>query len=82
MIDIVGLLLVVAAALGYRKVTNDSVRNNPEASSGDSNHPDIPEVDYIPAVEISELDASCFLNSGKRHQQGKFAVKDATNTAN
>lgn len=80
MIDFVILMLVIVSAYGYRKITeagaNKQRELNPQKTTGDDSHSKMPEMEYIPGVEISEQNASNFLNAGRRHMQGVYAVRD------
>jgi hypothetical protein len=81
MIDIITLLLVIAVALGYRKIVDQQEEKMPNLTECPSMHPQTPETEYLPAVEVKDINASCFRSAGLSHQQGVYSVKDDTGIA-
>jgi hypothetical protein len=62
MIDLTLVVLVVAAALGYRYLTNKSAEKNPQKRNGPKDHNKMPEMEHVPAMETLEFNASKFIN--------------------
>jgi len=82
MLDLITILLCVVIGLGYRKIVNDQEKNRPgklRGMGGEINK--IPETENVPALEINEMRADTFVQAGRRHQQGTFAVRDSNNVS-
>jgi hypothetical protein len=67
--DFTVLLLVAAAALFYRYVQTYKEDTTPNKTEGPEVRPEIPEAKYIPAIEISDFDASSFMYRGSNKTQ-------------
>jgi len=75
MIDITTVLLVLAAALGYRFVSDYSKQKAPNVTPGVEESRKAPEMILFPQREIADFNANVFTYKGSsKTQEGTFAV--------
>jgi hypothetical protein len=73
MIDVMTVVLVLVAALGYRWIVNRQNRLAPDSVTGPDEHSSMPEMDYVQPLEACEYNASKFVvNAGTGYHQGAF----------
>jgi hypothetical protein len=76
MVDLLIIALVALAAFGWRYVTDLHTKKFPNVTVGSTEHSRMPEMAFIPAPEVSELNASSFVVA--RKQEGCFSVERKT----
>lgn len=74
MLDISTIVVAVLAALVYRWAVNNQKKNTPDQTVGAEDHSAMPEMNYVQPLEISEFNASKFLQRpGTGLQVGAFS---------
>ena len=74
MLDLVTLILVAVAAVGFTYFARKKDANYPNVTQGPPDHLSMPEVKYVFPLEADHVNASCYAIPGRSVQIGNFVL--------